>query len=150
MFSNVYSHLECATRLCRIPSIITFMCQLRTTTATDAGGLHATGKCLWNFAAVCVRLIFSILHVGPAIPVSSRRGRELFPTYSLDAAVDTGRMELCKNAFVRSNLYYCMCHSCYGGYTQELMSGEATKERVTTAYTWVPSKSKSKSKSLAS
>ena len=32
------------------------------------------------------------------------------------------------------------CHNtCY----QELMSGEAAKERVTTAYTWVPSKSKS-------
>ena len=29
------------------------------------------------------------------------------------------------------------------GYNQELMSGEAAKERVTTAYTRVPSKSKS-------
>ena len=28
-------------------------------------------------------------------------------------------------------------------YHQELMSGEAAKERVITAYTWVPSKSKS-------
>jgi len=30
-----------------------------------------------------------------------------------------------------------------GRLKQELMSGEAAKERVTTAYTWVPSKSKS-------
>ena len=30
-----------------------------------------------------------------------------------------------------------------GSRDQELMSGEAAKERVTTAYTWVPSKSKS-------
>ena len=30
----------------------------------------------------------------------------------------------------------------YPGYEQEFMSGEAAKERVTTAYTRVPSKSK--------
>jgi len=91
--------------------------QLRTTTATDAGGLHATGKCLWNFAAICVQLVFSMLHVGPAIPVSCRLGRELFTTQCLGAALGTGRMELCKNAFVRSILYYCMYHSCCGDYT---------------------------------
>ena len=40
----------------------------------------------------------------------------------------------------------CMCDMelwMYSIRCQELMSGEAAKERVTTAYTWVPSKSKS-------
>ena len=48
MFSNIYSHLECATRPGPIRSTIRLTWQLREPTAMIAvsgGGLDVTGKC---------------------------------------------------------------------------------------------------------
>jgi len=79
------------------------MRQLYTTTTTDAGGLDAPGKLM--HAVVRKRVqenLRRILYAGPTIPVSCRQGHKHLTTHSLDAAVDTSRLEL--NAFVRSIL----------------------------------------------
>ena len=89
-------------------------------------------------------LVYGYVYRRPLSDVATAMMHALASYTVLYCIVQVGSRDVCTCAivYVRTRtcnvLYVDACK-----YKQELMSGEAAKERVTTAYTWVPSKSKS-------